>query len=117
MSAEIHDLFPDTVDERPIARRSDPKTSKVAAATYSKTNRQSHCDLLLEVIAANPGHTAMELSRFLIRKGMKISTAVRMPNRRVNDLRKKNMIYRGRVRTCDETGHQAATWYAAPDFL
>lgn len=110
------DMFDTHLFARPrIARRKDPATSKKAEAVYSKTKRGNDCQLMYDLILEHPGHTATEYSRLLRERGMEPYRADRMPSRRISDLRKTGRVMLGKPRKCQETGHDARTYYAIPD--
>lgn len=104
------DMFDDHPAESPIARRTDPKTSHAAAASYSATKRKSHKAILLEAIQRKPHRTANQLREYLVECGHDVMTAHRITNKRTNDLVVDGSIYVSGVTTCPVTGHQCQTY-------
>lgn len=102
---------PDLFDEPPIARRTDPVTSKTAAAGYSKTERPNDCQVMLQLIRDYPGLTAGEYGQLLLERGFKPMKAIRMPTKRISDLMHAGSIRAGDARKCEISGRNARTYY------
>jgi len=92
------------LSDSPIARRTDPVTSKQAAVIVTKGLRAAQQRKVLEMVKACPGLTSAELaerfneSRFL--------TARRLPEMRPEHVRN------GEIRVCGVTGMRSLTWWA-----
>lgn len=100
--------------EPPIARRSDPETSKVAAAELEQSGRRAaHQELLLSLIREQPGLTAMEYADRLYRRGLHWYQAYQVANKRMHDLEANARIVVSGERECRVTRHKARTWVAA----
>ena len=110
------DLF-DPDPAPPIARRSDPVTSKIAAVQYSKTDRRNDCDVMRDLIRDYPGKTAGEYGEILLGRGYKPMKAIRMPTKRISDLKKVGALTLGVTRKCGISGRPAQTYYVKSDFL
>jgi hypothetical protein len=110
----------DLFDLPPIARKSDPPTSKAAAARYSATKRVKDRDVVRCLVQQYPGHTVGELSKLhiglLIARGMDPSDAAlkggRTCSKRLSELEETGEIRAGTARECRATKHSARTWYA-----
>ena len=100
-----------------IARKSDPVTSKIAAAAYSDTGRDLDKQMMLETIASNPGHTAKEYSCILKDAGVDWLKAAQCTTKRISDLVADAQVAVGFRRKCEKTGHQAQTYYVRSDHL
>ncbi len=98
-----------------IARKRDPATSKIAAAEYTETRRQGDCDLMLSTIREFPGKTAGEYGDIFLNRGMKPMKAIRMPTKRISDIKDKLVV--GPRRKCIISGRLAQTYYVRTDHL
>ena len=105
------DLFDDT----PTARNCDPDTSKVADIEYSKTRRDSDCKVMLDLIRNFPGLTAGEYGQILLERGYKPMKAIRMPTKRISDI--KDKLIASAKRKCTISGRRAQTYYVREDHL
>lgn len=103
-TADMFDNMP------PIARRTDPVTSKRAAVITDKTTRIPDKEKLRQVIARYPGRTSTEYSDILEAEGMPKTKAQRMPTRRVSDLLKDGSVRATGKRKCTVTGFDAQTY-------
>lgn len=107
MNQEQMSLIADT----PIARRTDPDTSKLAAAVVTENGtRADQQKYVLAMVESNPGLTSAELAhRFHVDRYM--------PARRLPELRSQLLVCNGEKRTCKQTNCIALTWYpvASPE--
>ena len=98
----------------PIARRDDPQTSKAAEAEYTFSGRrQLRCLQVLDLVVRHPGHTANEYARMFHRDypELPITVSVATPGKRLPDLEKLGMVYKGATRECGDTGREVHTWW------
>lgn len=98
----------------PMARKSDPVTSKEAAEVHqikvSKRRRQ-----VLDLVKSHPGYTSGELSRIMVTTHLlPLRAAVEAPHKRLPELVKLGLVRMGAKRKCRESGHNAITWYSTP---
>lgn len=112
--ATTADLFSDP----PIARRSDPVTSKTAAHAYSASQRGKDQAAMLELVEQYPGKTAGEYAEILIGrllrgspKPAELYKAARMPTKRLSDLSDAGDVRVGEARKCRLTKRPAQTYY------
>ena len=99
--------------DAPIARTTDPETSKVSAKRVTDSgSRKRDKDLLLDLIREQPGLTAMEYADRLYRRGLHWYRAYQVANKRRHDLETANDIRPMGERVCRLTGHRARTWIA-----
>ena len=110
------DMF-DPDPATPIARKSDPITSKIAAVAYSETVRDLDKKMMLETIASNPGHTAKEYSVILKNAGVDWLKAAQCTTKRISDLKSDGKVIAGPQRKCKKTGKRALTYYVRSDYL
>ena len=90
----------------PIARRSDPPTSHVAASEHTATGaRGANAELLYAAIAAHPGLTCGELLDVC---GLDRAEC----SKRLSDLHAAFRIEAVAVRRCSKSGRPARTWRA-----
>lgn len=109
----------DLFDLPPIARNSDPVTSKVAAAKYGETGRANDRKVVKCLVQQYPGHTVGELSEkfilHLVQRGVPATKAAlkgaRTTSKRLSDLETSGHIRAGLARKCRVTNHTARTWY------
>lgn len=90
--------------EPPLARNTDPATSHLAAQEV----REQLAGLRLrtyEFVRNHKGKIARELTTLAGDKD------ARTINRRLNELEKAGLIYRGEERRCEITGRLCATWW------
>ena len=101
----------DFLSNPPIARRTDPGTSKVSAIEHSRTGKRRRDQImLLELVEDCPGHTAMELADILIGRGIPWLRAYQVCNKRISDLAQLEFVHARSVRKCRISGRQARTW-------
>ena len=97
------DLVPEK-DRQPIARMSDPVTSRRAADQVTRSGRRgSQKRAVLELVRLWPGRTSAELAR----SGELDRYVVA---RRLPDLCRDGLVRRGDERMCSVTDNQAITW-------
>lgn len=96
----------------PIARQTDPDTSKIAAASYSESKLGEDEQTIFNLVSRAPGHTAGEYSRILKNEeGVDWYRAARMTTKRISGLLTKEKIVVGETRKCGKTGNRARTYY------
>lgn len=89
-----------------LARSSDPQTSHAAAEHIVRSGRvRSLQTIAFNAIVCNPGKTASELAQI---------TGEANLHKRMAELERQDLIYRGRPKTCSVTGRQAITYW--PNF-
>lgn len=89
-----------------LSRRTDPPTSKEAAATHVRTGRaDAHCRIVLAAVQAHPGLTYNELADTCGLDAVEIM-------RRLNDLSRRELVRKGSVRPSLVNGNRMTTWYA-----
>jgi hypothetical protein len=99
-----------TLFDMPLAHRTDPESSHIAAAEAKKGLLQAQCELVYQAVLRNPGKTSMELAEI-----MRVDRHV--PGRRLSDLKKKGRVDWGAIRPCticrDRFGQPrpCVTWY------
>ena len=109
MNAITGDLFamPPRRVETPIARKSDPASSHLAAAEVTASGkRQQQIGLVIDLVRKFPGLTSMELA------GMSGEDRY-MIARRLPEALTAGAIRKGEQRTCSVTGRLALTWWPA----
>ena len=93
--------------ERPLARSTDPETSHIAAEEITEEGqlvglrRRAY-----ELVRDNPGRIARELS------AIAGDHDARTINRRLGEIERMGLIYRGAEKRCEVTGRLCATWWA-----
>jgi CRP-like cAMP-binding protein len=91
----------------PIARRSDPVTSHLAAEQITASGaRSKQAAACLAAVRMNPGSTSAELA---VAAGIDRYTAAR----RLPELRARGEVSNGPARLCRVTGRAALTWVVA----
>jgi len=91
----------------PIARRTDPITSHLAAQEVTREGiRGKQAAIVLELVRRCPGKTSLELSRMCDLDRYQIA-------RRLSDLEHAGEVEKGEIRLCDIAGRMAVTWRAA----
>jgi len=94
----------------PLARTSDPATSKSAAATYTASGqRGTDKSRLLGWLKANGAKNGMT-SHEIASHGVFAHPTV---HKRLPDLRRDGLVVNGPARTCTVTGRSSLTWKAA----
>ena len=109
MNAITGDLFamPPRRVETPIARKSDPASSHLAAAEVTASGkRQQQIGLVIDLVRKFPGLTSMELA------GMSGEDRY-MIARRLPEALTAGAIRKGEQRACSVTGRLALTWWPA----
>ena len=107
---------PDLFNDPPIARKSDPVTSKIAAVRYSKSTRKTDCDVMFQLIREFPAKTPGEYAEILMNRGVKPLKAHQITSKRISDI-KATMLVKGIKRVCSVSGHLAQTYYVREDHL
>ena len=99
-------LFP------PIARFTDPDTSKLAERRHNLTARSIRQRQTLELVYLRPARTASELGSIMVNKFPMLPTAVALltPAKRLSDLYQNGLVERFGKRKCSVTGYQAHIW-------
>ena len=93
--------------DTPIARRTDPSTSKQAAVEVTASGeRARQQNLCLGAVKERPGQTSAEVGRYL-------KTDRFMPARRLPELRAQGLVENGQERRCSVTGKSSLTWFLA----
>ena len=88
----------------PIARNTDPTTSRVGAAEVEASGRrQTHASACLAVIRRHPGKTAIEL-------GVLTGLGHVRAQRRISDLFNRGLVIQGEPRR-SSSGRLAVTWW------
>lgn len=91
----------------PIARKSDPVSSKEAAHKLTDSGkRQTQCNTILALVKRYPGRTSLELAELTFEFDRYIFA------RRLADLEHMGLVRKASVRTCKESGNRAVTWEA-----
>ena len=99
--ADQLDLF------RPVSRKTDPSSSRSAEAEINRTgSRRAQQEKIFEHVRRWPGHTSLEMSRYLNLDRYQIA-------RRLSDLKNAGLVYQGDVKKCDIGGRDAVTWFPA----
>lgn len=96
-----------------LARRTDPETSHLAAAEHvGKLSQRRHQTLL--IVQWYPGRTSGELARLfaLHFPNFPIRVAVETPHKRLPELAAEGLVFRGRVRNCEDSNQKAITWWS-----
>lgn len=88
----------------PLSRRSDPDTSHDAADAMSR-HLQDRQRRVLGIVFAAPGRTTSELAASYEYRDP------RMIGRRLPELERMGLVYRGTPRRCEITGHTASVWF------
>jgi hypothetical protein len=94
------------VTAKQLARRGDPETSKLAAASIldSLTSLQERA---LALVRENPGRIARELSTIAM------DSDPRTVNRRLGELERAGRIRKGEAARCRTTNRMCSTWWVA----
>jgi len=91
----------------PIARRTDPVSSHVAAAAITKSGkRMSQRNMVLALVETYPGRTALELA------GISVNLDRYQVARRLADLEHSELVRKGEARECVVGQSLAVTWFA-----
>ena len=95
---------------RPLARRTDPATSKLAADETVRSGRHaSHMVQVLRLVRQHPGSTSAELAARADNPTLDRYAAAR----RTSDLCHLGKIRKGEARECRMTGRASVTWWPA----
>lgn len=90
----------------PIARRTDPVTSHIAARAVTESGkREGQCLAILALVRIWPRKTSAELARISQGAFDRYQTARRLP-----ELEKAGLVRKGIARTCGVNGTQAHEW-------
>lgn len=101
MRTEQLTLLADT----PVARRTDPDTSKLAAIAITESgDRAAQQKHILALVESSPGLTSAELAH-------KFHLDRYIPARRLPELRKAGLVVNGEKRICRRTRSKAMTWF------
>jgi len=102
--------------EFPMARRTDPGTSHLAAKIHTIDKLSERRKQVYYLVLGHPGSTSGELSRFMHKEypDLPIRTAVETPHKRLPELEKLGLIERSAVKKCSDSGYQSLTWTARP---
>ncbi len=87
----------------PIARRSDPVSSHLAAREINQGIRSKQALIVLGLVRRHPGKTSLELSRLSDLDRYQIA-------RRLSDLEHSGEVEKGEIRVCEIAGRMAVTW-------
>ena len=99
-------IFGDAPARFVMSRRSDPATSHAAARKVVASGQlESHCSIILAMVAAHPDSTSAEIGQLLDVPNGRFVSARRLP-----DLRRRKLVETGPARACAVTGNQAMTW-------
>ena len=91
---------------KPLARTSDPQTSKLAADKLVKSGKQARqVDLVADAVARYPGLTYTELAN---KPGVILNLS--QLSKRIPDAARMGLIESKKTRLCSVTGNDAATW-------
>lgn len=102
-------LFDDAPTPTTAARRRDPITSVLAAERAEQSGTAAdHRSRVLAYVRHNPGQTSAEIAQ-----GMGMQRQA--PARRLPELAKAGLVYRGHGRTCLVAGTLAITWWPVRD--
>jgi len=92
----------------PIARNSDPETSKEAAASITKDgSRESQCQKILAVIQNQPGCIPGEIAQEL---GILTHQAIK----RISDLENQGLVIPGKPRVWSGSKKKQRSWWLKP---
>lgn len=86
----------------PLWHKSDPETSKEAAAKH-REQAQTNLKLVVEKVRAYPGRTSGELAGLL---GMDLAEV----RRRLSDAKAATLVTNGSARPCRVLGNRASVW-------
>lgn len=88
----------------PLSRPGDPEPSHNAADAITR-HLQDRQRRVLALVFASPGRTTSELTAHYEYRDP------RMIGRRLPELERMGLVFRGEPRKCEITGHSAAVWY------
>lgn len=104
MTGKQIDAFAQDFPAHTLSRRSDPETSKEAAA-YVENRLAGARGRALYFVRRYPGRTTNELSVLAEDRDF------RTIGRRLNELDRLGLIERGAPKKCQVTGRNGTTWY------
>ena len=89
----------------PIARRTDPRSSHVAAREITADgSRKQQRNLTVAAVSAFPGRTSQELAELTHHDRYMLA-------RRLPEAAKENRVHRGPIKRCSITNKLALTWF------
>jgi hypothetical protein len=95
-------------DDSPIARKSDPISSKLAATEITANGtREAQQGYTVAAVRAFPGRTSQELADAA--RHDRYTLARRLP-----EVERLSLVHRGPTRRCSITGKTALTWFPGP---
>ncbi len=100
---------PERTPPHKLARKNDPKTSKLAAAQIAPkaSDRERWA---ARCVAAKPGHTGAELDLIYHAKNRQLS-------KRLSGAAEKKLVKRGEARQCKVGGNSAITWWPEGEWI
>ena len=93
----------------PRSRRTDPQSSRAAAADVAGAQQQSECAAILDALRTS--FLPLSYREVWSRLKGRIAEPVEVM-RRLDDLRKAGLVQSGPARRCSESGRPAQTWKA-----
>ena len=98
----------------PMARRTDPTTSHVAALRHVATALSLRRSQVYDAVVQFPDQTSNELGLRMTElfPDLELRAASASPQKRLPELEKLGLIKRGEPRTCKSSGYQAHIWRA-----
>jgi len=98
----------------PMARRTDPLTSHIAALRHVAGELSTRRAQVYDVVARYPDKTSNELGVLMMKAFPELSVraASASPQKRLPELEKLGLIVRGEARECTDSGYLAHTWRA-----
>jgi len=97
-----------------MRRTTDPDTSHAAAIRHAATNLSKRRQQVLELVAANEGRTQGELARLMLSVyHLPINICAATPHKRLPELERLGLVYRGDKRCCADSGYQSTTWWSS----
>jgi|SRR5581483_3072970 len=97
-------LFPNWLRTKPLARTTDPATSKAAARGVRK-KLPNLVAWAAGCVARHPGMTSLEITK------LEGEADPRKLNRRLGEAERAGLVCRGPVRKCGVSGKRAETWF------
>ena len=96
----------------PTSHANDPATSREAAAAVdAKGTRQHHASIVLALVKAHPGCTAIELVTYQLANAKRLDEY--QVRRRLTDLRAAGLVVQGEPRACRVRSSKMVVWYIA----
>jgi hypothetical protein len=91
-------------EARELARRTDPSSSHDAAQEMVESGAlNAQCRIVYAALVSYPNHTSAEIAKLA-------SLDRYMVARRLPDLAKRRLVYRGKKRRCQAKGSLAVEW-------